>query len=130
MSLDLSRRALLAGAVAAPFAPRPARATGRFVVGTWGGDYAELLAQNIDRPLAEPAGTEVLLQISDAPPRKAKLVAERGARRGTVDVAALSDADMFEVVQLGLFDTLAASSFPNMANVLEPLRRACEIPHI
>lgn len=129
MSLDLSRRTVLA-AGAATLLATPARAAGQVIIGTWGGDYGELLAQNIDKPLVEPGGTEVLQQVSDAPPRKAKLVAERGARRGTVDVAALSDVDMFEMAQLGLFDTLQAAAIPNLPNVLEPLRRAYAIPHI
>ena len=70
-----TRRSLLAAAAAAPFLPRPARAAGTAVVGTWGGDYAELLGANIDKPILGPDSIEVVQDVAPQDPRKAKLVA-------------------------------------------------------
>ena len=54
--LDIGRRALLgasAGLLAAPSLVR-AQSGGRCVVGTWGGDYQDLLKANIEDPLMKP----------------------------------------------------------------------------
>ncbi len=120
--------AVLASATAG--LPRITRAqAAQVVVGTWGGDYGELLRQNVD-VLAGPAGLEVAQDVAPAPTRKAKLLAERQARRGTMDVAGLSDVDMFELAQLGLFDPVAADRIPRHAAVLPSLRRPYAVPHI
>ena len=55
----------------------------RCVVGTWGGDYARLLRENIDDPILKPAGVEVVQDIGDESPRFAKLSAQRMLPRGT-----------------------------------------------
>ena len=67
MTSHISRRdtlkafGLAAGAAALPFCAEQARAqAGRVVVGTWGGDYARLLAKNIEDPLLKPKGYEVV----------------------------------------------------------------------
>jgi putative spermidine/putrescine transport system substrate-binding protein len=53
---------LAAGVTALPFGSKRAWAQsgGRVVVGTWGGDYARLLAKNVEDPLLKPKGYEVL----------------------------------------------------------------------
>ncbi|WP_439578081.1 hypothetical protein [Elioraea sp.] len=123
--LTIGRRALLgasAGLLAAPAIVR-AQGGGRVVVGTWGGDYQDLLTANIAEPLLKPQGIEVLYDVSVAPPRKTKLLAERMTRRGTFDVACLSDIDMFEMAQQNLFEQPSADLVPNMTNVIEALRK-------
>ncbi len=100
------------------------------IVGTWGGDYGDLLGRNVDDPLVTPTGLEVLHQTADASPRKAKLIAERGARRGTLDVALLSDVDMFEVYRTGLLDTLDIGRMANAANIVPALAKPYAIPQI
>ena len=71
----------------------PAHASGRVVVGTWGGDYARLLAKNVDDPILKPKGFEVAQdQASDAP-RRSKMVAEKRLPRGTIDIQGLSAAE-------------------------------------
>nr|MCU0987738.1 ABC transporter substrate-binding protein [Acetobacteraceae bacterium] len=67
----ITRRAALAGAAAALTAPHVARAQsgGRVVVGTWGGDYQDLLKINIEEPLIKPRGIETLYDVATAPPR-------------------------------------------------------------
>lgn len=129
MSLDLSRRALLAGA-AVSFLPTPARAAGQVVVGTWGGDYAELLGSNIDRPIMAKSGTEVLQDVAPQDPRKTKLVAERNSRRGTMDVACLSDNDMYAISLLNVFEPVTEENVPNARHILPALRSSYSIPHI
>src|SRR6478672_8215263 len=73
----VSRRTVLAGAtlLAAPAIVRQARAAEQCVVGTWGGDYARLLRENIDDPILKPAGIEVIQDVGDEQPRLAKLQA-------------------------------------------------------
>ena len=60
----VSRRTTLKGLAASVALPAVLRGEaraqgGRIVVGTWGGDYAKLLAKNIEDPLLKPKGFEV-----------------------------------------------------------------------
>lgn len=125
-----TRRSLLAAAAAAPFLPRPARAAGTAVVGTWGGDYAELLGANIDKPILAPEGIEVVQDVAPQDPRKAKLAAERNARRGSMDVACLSDNDTYTMSLLNVFEPVSEANVPRMAHVIPALRNSYSIPHI
>jgi spermidine/putrescine-binding protein len=64
----LPRRAVLgAGALlAAPaLLARRADAAETCVVGTWGGDYARLLRENIDDPILKPMGVDVIQDVGD-----------------------------------------------------------------
>src|SRR5260370_35001622 len=61
------------------------------VVGTWGGDYQNLLDANIVKPLLEPKGVNVQWDVAAQGPRKNKLMAERGLPRGPLAIAWLSD---------------------------------------
>nr|WP_283949578.1 extracellular solute-binding protein [Limobrevibacterium gyesilva] len=128
----MRRRTFLgaAGLGAAALASRRAVAAERVVVGTWGGDYGDLLAKNVDEPIAGKLGLEVLHQTADASPRKAKLIAERAARRGTLDVALLSDVDMYEVSRHGLLDTLDMGRIANAPHIVASLARPYAIPQI
>src|ERR1700734_3807704 len=85
------RRVLAAGAtlVAAPLFGRSARADERCVVGTWGGDYARLLRENIDDPILKPKGVEVVQDIGDETPRTSKMYAQKKLPHGTMDIACL-----------------------------------------
>ncbi|HEY7578226.1 MAG TPA: hypothetical protein VH855_11580, partial [Acetobacteraceae bacterium] len=87
----LSRRGILTSAVllAAPAVIRRARAAEQCVVGTWGGDYARLLRENIDDPILKPAGIQVVQDIGDEVPRTSKMYAQKKLPRGTMDVACL-----------------------------------------
>lgn len=128
--MTLSRRGLVAAAAVAPWLPRGAQAAGQAVVGTWGGDYAELLSANIDKPLLAPKGLEVLQDVAPQDPRKAKLVAERTARRGSMDVCCLSDNDMYTMSLLNVFEPITEANVPTLPHVLPALRTAYAIPHI
>ena len=89
--LSLSRRAVLGGtvALAAPAIKRPARAAEQCIVGTWGGDYARLLHENIDEPILKPQGVDVVQDIGDETPRTSKMYAQKKLPHGTMDVACL-----------------------------------------
>jgi putative spermidine/putrescine transport system substrate-binding protein len=130
----ISRRATLGGAaIAAASAGLPglARAQSKqVVVGTWGGDYGELLRQNIDTTLMQPQGIEVLQDVANADPRKTKLLAERQARRGTMDVACLSDTDMHMMSSQNALDKLDMSRLKRADSIVPALRKPYAIPHI
>jgi putative spermidine/putrescine transport system substrate-binding protein len=130
----ISRRAALSGAAIAAAAaglPGLARAQSKqAVVGTWGGDYGELLRQNIDVPLMQPQGIEILQDVANADPRKTKMLAERQARRGTMDVSCLSDTDMNMMAAQNTLDTLDMSRLKRGDNVVQALRKPYAIPHI
>lgn len=99
-------------------------------VGTWGGDYQELLIANFEKAVLGPLKVEVNHDVANAPPRKTKLLTERTARKGTMDVALLSEIDMFEMYKAGVLEELDYSRLKNGANIIPALRRTYSIPHI
>ena len=108
-SFMINRRTALGGAAAfAAGAALPAHAQDnkRIVVGTWGGDYSRLLAKNIETPLLAPKGWDVVKDEANAPPRRAKMMAEKTLRRGTSDIQGLSANDMYEVNEQGTAEQL------------------------
>ncbi len=126
----LKRRTALAAALTAGLPGIAPAQAGQVVVGTWGGDYGELLAANIDQPLLRPQGIEVVQDVGPQTTRKTKLIAERQARRGSMDITCLSDIDMYEMAQQGVFENPPAASIGNSAKVIPGLRRDYSIPHI
>jgi putative spermidine/putrescine transport system substrate-binding protein len=126
----LNRRGLLAAGAAGLMLPKAARAGGQVIVGTWGGDYANLLAENIDKPLVAPTGVEVLQDVATQDPRKTKLTAERAGRRGTMDVACLSDIDCYAMNLLGVWEPISEANVPNLKNVLPSQRTNYDINQI
>ena len=95
----ISRRGALGlglGALTLPAFGSGSRAQGgRVVVGTWGGDYARLLAKNIEDPILKPKGFEVAQDQASDGPRRTKMVAEKRLPRGTSDIQGLSAANMY-----------------------------------
>ena len=125
----IGRRSLLAGAAAMTMAPQ-AKAAGQVVVGTWGGDYAALLTANIDKPVLGPLGIEVVQDVAPQDPRKAKITAERGSRRGTMDVACLSDVDLYSMSLLNVWEPITTENVPNLVHVPPAFRTPYSVPHI
>ena len=136
-----SRRKLLAGAAAlsAPAIISPfggvigtasAEESKKIVVGTWGGDYANLLHKNVETPFLEPKGWEVVQDTASDAPRRAKMVAEKRLPRGTSDVQALSDVNVAEMVAAGVLEKLDYSKLSQGANVLPVLKSDYAVPHI
>ena len=127
------RTALTAGLASALTAGLPGFSRAQaapVIVGTWGGDYGELLASNIDVPLLRPQGVEVQQDVGPQDPRKAKLIAERQSRRGTMDICCLSDVDMYTMAQQNLFEEISTANVPNMVHTIPSLRRPYSAPHI
>ena len=131
----ISRRHFLsAGAGAATMlasrVPGAHAASGQVVVGTWGGDYGQLLSDLIDKPLLTPKGIEVLQDVANADPRKTKLLAERQSRRGSMDVACLSDSDHYIVAGTDAFEAVDGAKVSRLDKVFPELRTDTAIPHI
>ena len=124
----IARRGLLGAALAAP-ALAHAQAS-EVVVGTWGGDYAALLSSEIDVPVVRPLGLTPVQEVGTPAARKTKLLAERGSRRGSMDVVCLGDADCHAMGELGLVEELTPDKVPNIAHVLPALRSPFTLPHI
>jgi putative spermidine/putrescine transport system substrate-binding protein len=138
MTRDFNRRSFLKTASGLVLVPSvgmqalsaQAAACPDVVVGTWGGDYLNLLEQNIGKPIIEAAGGKVTYDSADQVSRMTKLRAEKNSRRGTMDVACLADLDMYDVNRQGVFENVTAKDVPNLANTIESLRRPYSIPHI
>lgn len=126
----LTRRAALAGAAAVPLLGRAAHAEDQMIIATWGGDYANLLRNNIDDPLVKPLGITVVQDTGDEDPRVAKMFAERRLPRGKTDVVCLQAVRGHEVQQAGLLETLDETKVPNLKYVRENLRSNFYAPHI
>jgi putative spermidine/putrescine transport system substrate-binding protein len=129
----LSRRTMLgAGALlAAPaLLSHRAAAAETCIVGTWGGDYARLLRENIDDPIVKPLGIEVIQDVGDETPRFAKLTAQRKLPRGTMDIACLGAVNGFRATDADLVETLDETKVPNLKHVLPALRMPAFVPHI
>jgi putative spermidine/putrescine transport system substrate-binding protein len=131
-NLIVSRRTVLAGTalLAAPAIIRPARAADTCVVGTWGGDYARLLRENIDTPILKPAGVDVVQDVGDEAPRLAKLQASGKLPRGTQDISCFGAINGYRVNAAGLVENLTEKQVPNLKNVSEELRMPGFVPHI
>jgi putative spermidine/putrescine transport system substrate-binding protein len=125
------RRVLAAGAtlVAAPLFGRSARADERCVVGTWGGDYARLLRENIDDPILKPKGMEVVQAVGDEAPRLAQLVAQHQLPRGALDIACMGAPTGYIAAQKGLVETLDPAKVPNLKNVVPLLHSGNFMPN-
>lgn len=121
----LGRRALLAAALLAPAA---ARASSDVVVGISPGSYAEALAALVLKPVLGPLGITARQDLASADDRMATLVAERRKATGSLDVACLSDIDMYAMSLLGLFKPVTTAPVPNLLHVEPKLRVPYAIP--
>jgi putative spermidine/putrescine transport system substrate-binding protein len=128
--VPLSRRAMLGGIGAAAIGGRAARAEETVVVGTWGGDYARLLHENIDAPLLEPKGIHITQDVGDEPPRVAKIIASRRLPRGSQDVSCMQPSSAYLLASQGLLAELDASKIPNLAHANKAMVTANFVPHI
>lgn len=128
--MKLTRRGVLAAGAAAATLPRVARAEERCVVGTWGGDYAHLLTQNIDDPILKPQGITVVQDVADETPRFAKMVAQKMLPHGTLDIACLGAPNGYRAGQAGLVQKLDPAKAPNLKNIVPMLQNDYFVPHI
>src|ERR1700761_1778345 len=130
--LTVSRRLVLGGGalLAAPAIVRQARAAEQCVVGTWGGDYARLLRENIDDPILKPTGVDVVQDIGDENPRVSKLYAQKKLPRGTMDIACVGALNGYRVTEGEVVETLDETKVPNLKHVLPDLHMPAFVPHI
>ena len=130
-----SRRAFLAGTAAAgaslamPGALR-AQGGGRVIVGTWGGDYARLLTDEVQPALTEAGGYRMVLDTGNATARKTKLITAARVGGGAMDVTCLSDTDMYQMYAQDILTPVADLDIPNYANVFDTFASDYSIPHI
>jgi putative spermidine/putrescine transport system substrate-binding protein len=132
----LSRRHFLqaagsaAGAAALGMPTARAQAGMECIVGTFGGDYLNLLETNIVKPLLEPKGIRVQWDVANTGPKKSKLIAERRLPKGTMDVVILGDSDMYEMSLAEVLEPLNDTNVPNLRNSIPTLRRSYSISQI
>lgn len=127
----LSRRAMLAAAGALAVTPlelATAAAAENCIIGTWGGDYAKLLRENIEQPLLKPEGVSVTQAVSDEAPRVAQMFAKRMLPRGTLDIACMGSFSGYRTAAAGLVQTLDPAKVPNLKHVLPALRSGTFMP--
>ncbi|MBV9065106.1 MAG: extracellular solute-binding protein [Methylobacteriaceae bacterium] len=131
LSASLTRRAALVGGVSAAAAAfaGPARAAGGIlVVSNWGGDWNDRTVRFVEQPLVEAKGIKIVRDLGMEPERKAKLVAERQLRRGSVDVIHINATDAFELQNQGVLADLDGSKIQNLANVVPTLKQTYFVP--
>lgn len=134
MSMTMNRRQFGIGLGAATglglSGIRPASAAGQVIVGTWGGDYQNLLDQNIAQPILKPMGIEVVYDTGNDVPRKTKLLAERRLPRGSIDIAALTASGAYEMYKAGALQELDTKKLANIGHMLPKLKTPYSVPHI
>jgi putative spermidine/putrescine transport system substrate-binding protein len=119
------------GALSAALGTRPTRAQGgQVVVGTWGGDYQNLLQAHVAEVLMKPKNIDVIYDTANDTVRKTKLMAERRLPRGSMDVAALSSAGSYEMWKNGALEELDFAKIANSRHILPQLRTKYSVPHI
>jgi len=131
--LILSRRTILGGTalLAAPaILTRRSSAAEQCVVGTWGGDYARLLRENIDDPILKPAGIDVVQDVGDENPRVSKLYAQKKLPHGTEDIACVGAVNGYRVTEADLVEPLDETKIPNLKHVHPNMRMPAFVPHI
>jgi len=110
--------------------PTARAAGGQVVVGTWGGDYQNLMDKFIAQPLVAPKGYEVVWDTGNDSARKTKLMAEKRLPRGTMDLVALTASGSYEMWTQGTIEELDESKIPNMRNIPPEMKTKYSIPHI
>lgn len=127
-----SRRQFMVGTAAAVGTlamPRMAHASSQAVVGTWGGDYQQLLRKHIE-PILEKAGTKVIYDVGDSDSRMAKVAAQRMLPRGTTDVQCFDSIKAYSLRLVGALEKLDPSQIPNWGNLIEVARDDYLLPQI
>src|SRR3984957_14229035 len=118
MPESISRRAVLGLWAAPAFLTRRSAAAETCVVGTWGGDYARLLRENIDDPILKPTELTVIQDIGDETPRYAKMTAQRNLPHGTMDIACFGAVNGYPAPAAGPPEPLHAPQEPHTKHVL------------
>lgn len=121
-----SRRAVLGSFGAGAFAlaaPGLVRAQeGNLVISNWGGDWNERTIRFVEAPLVESRGIKIVRDLAMETERKAKLIAEKRLRRGTVDVFHCNEGDSVELNGQEVLADIDFSKVPNYADVVPALK--------
>lgn len=126
----LKKASCLALAPTLPLISRFAHAAGsEVVVGTWGGDYQNLLQKFIEPTLAKD-GLKVIYDTGGNAARTTKLKAEHNSRRGSMDVALLAGLEMYDVNAVGALAAVSVQHVPNLVHVMDKFKTAYSVPHI
>ena len=126
---DPARR--LAGAAAARcLRPHGACADEQVVIATWGGDYANLLKDNIDVPLLKPQGIDVVQDSATRTRASPRCSRSAACRAAPTTWSACRRCALTRPSEAGLLETLDAKKVPNLVHVLPNLRTTFYAPHI
>lgn len=122
----ISRRRVLQGAAALSVMslgmPSWAKAPGRLVVGTSGGDYDRLIGQYIEQPLFNPQGWATVHDLGTDLERRAKVMAGARLPRGVTDVQALPALFWYQMSQAGVLSEIDYTKLSNAANMIPSMR--------
>lgn len=129
---SMNRRLFLSGTAAAVFSTSASgivySASGQIVVANWGGDWADRTSKFFEVPIVEKAGYTVVRDLGLLDPRRTKLLATRRLPRGTLDVAHLDDAGMFEMTAQGVIENITEKDVPRLKDVVPQLRSPTFVP--
>ena len=103
---------------------------GQTVIGTWGGDYQQLLKENVDSALVkDQPNSKVVYATGDETSRMTKMRAEKSGA-GTYDVVHQADYEFQELINDDLLTKLDYSKMPNASHVRSTIKNDYFIPHI
>ncbi len=105
-------------------------ATGDVVVGTWGGDYQQLLKKHVDSALGKSSpDVKVVYAPGDETSRMTKMRTEKSGQ-GTFDVVIQADYEFQELINEDLLAKLDDSKMPNASHIRSSIKNEFFIPHI
>lgn len=124
--------AALGGAAALGSLPMALRAEpkGKIIVGTWSGDYARLLNKNIDTPIMNALGWEVVQDQAGEAQRRSKLLAEKRLPSGSTDLQGFSAANMYQTHAADVVAEIDYAQIPNAKYLLKSMRFPYGVGHI
>lgn len=104
--------------------------TGEVVVGTWGGDYQQLLKNFVDSALTKDnPDLNVVYATGDETSRMTKMRTEKSGQ-GTFEVVHQADYEFQELINEGLLTKLDMSKMPNASHIRETIKNDYFVPHI
>lgn len=102
---------------------KPANAAGgNLVVSNWGGDWNDRTVRFVEEPLLESQGIRIIRDLGMEAERKAKMLAERRLRRGSVDVLHLNQADAYDMYKQDILADIDQSKIANFGDVPDTLK--------
>lgn len=119
--IGLGALAGTAGATLAGIIPSQANG-GRLVVSNWGGDWNDRTVRYVEEPLLENKGIMITRDLGMEAERKAKMLAERRLRRGSVDVLHLNQADAYDMYKQDILSDIEQAKIANFTDVPDALK--------